>query len=149
MVDEHSLQLLKEVCIAVAAVATAVTSIVRTLYDLGKLAPGWPRHVFAWVNALSHALFSIAGIVALISNYYLLALGLFLLGFLVEVIRFVRNATPLDRKAVMGFSISCCSFVFSVIMVLLAYTIRAILDVLKGQAETIADIIEILKKLSH
>ena len=157
MFDEHSLQSLNAVLRAVVAVVVIIASIVATLYHLRKLAPGWPRNVFPLVAALSPALFNIAGMVALIlSNYYLLAGGLFSLGFLVEAIRFVRDATPLDRKAVVGFGISCCSFVLSISMVFLVRTISSVLGALEHmaelagrQTEAIAGLLEILKKLPH
>jgi hypothetical protein len=113
MFDEHSFQLLNEVLRGVAYVVAIIGGTVATLYHLRKLAPGWHRHVFPLLAALSPALFSAAGMVALAWKYYLLAGGVFTLGFLVEVIRFIRDAAPLDRKAVMWFGISCCSFVLA------------------------------------
>ena len=125
---ENNLNVLKEALTAVTMIATTIYSTVSAIYYLRKMVPGWHRHVFTLVSVLSPVLFTLAGNLALFWNHYLLSAGLFAVGLTVEVIRFLRDATPLTRSAALWFGGYCWSFTMSIMAVALVWAMTSLLD---------------------
>jgi hypothetical protein len=148
--DQLNLVVLNSVLQAIASVIAIIGGIVGTIFTLRKLAPGWHTHVLRWLVVLSPLLLSVAGVaVFYFWHQALLASALFALWFFIQIAMFVRDPRPLNREAVMWFGIFCCTFVFSVTMILIADLVSRILSVLETDAELIGKLADTVRALAR
>jgi hypothetical protein len=85
---------------------------------------------------------NLCGIAAAFLKEPLIAVTLFIVAFIVQIIAFRRDPSPVDRNAVVMFGVLCCAYTLLVSMVIVFSLIGQIVD-------QMGKIIELIGKVAH